>query len=200
MGIVIVSIVIAVIATTAITHLSSSNIPIGHTEVQRKETTYQSQDVPPPAPLTALWGPQVSSFDQAKLITGLSTASLPSYIPADLTIGSIRASGSLIGVDLIPKNMTSQEDDTIEKVMGNGGIIIIYSKESPSFNQTAWVRNFSNQMTQEHQVGEINGHPSITVSAEKSAVFVLHPGEMVDIESVKYDSVELKKIGQSILP
>lgn len=161
-------------------------------------TTSKPQHVPPPMPLTA-WGPQVSSFDQAKSITGLLTASLPSYVPAELKIESIRASGNHIGVDFIPNNMTARDDDTLEKVMGGGGVIIIYAQEPPTFNQTTWIQNFVNQMTQEHHMDKINGHPSIIVNADKSAVFMLYTDEMVDIESMKYNSSELKKMAQSML-
>ena len=163
---------------------------------------YPSQYAPSPMPLTKLWGPQVTSFDHAKSITNLSKTSLPSYMPAELSIGSIRASGNSIGVDLIPKNMTAQENDTIQQVLGNGGIIIIYSQEpNPSrVNETTWMHNFVNQSPQTTHLDEINGHPSIIWNAQKNGVVILRSDIMVDIESIKYNSTELKKIAQSILP
>ncbi|HVX02033.1 MAG TPA: hypothetical protein VHA09_02665 [Nitrososphaera sp.] len=175
--------------------------------------------LPPPRELS-MWGTEISSFEQAKTATGIPStfASLPGTVPTGLEIASIRTNtspgGSYLSVFYTPAGVTAKDSDTFEKVMSSGGMLIVYSQEQmgPKYNQTKFILSFVNEAPTVRHVSTISGlkdATTILVDGNQtrqipSEVIVIYDQAaagtktMTDLVSLKYDSMQLAKVVESL--
>jgi hypothetical protein len=169
---------------------------------------------PGPVELSA-WGKETSSFEVAKTATGISgIASLPSSVPDGLKIASIRTNVSpianFLGVFYTPAGVTANDNDTLERIMSAGGMLVIYSQEKvgPEYNQTKWIDSLISEGYGVRHLSTINGQSAILVDSDQadqipSEVILIYNEDdslktMTDLVSLKYSSSQLAKTAESI--
>lgn len=188
----------------SIEHAQSSNLVQANSN--SSQTSQQFSRVPPPIPLSAI-GIR-DSFEHAKSVTGLSWASLPTQVPPNLVLQSVRYKDNHSYVDVIdaiytPPGITASDNDTLQKINDEGDIIITYSLQlgGPTANLT---KNME-IMTRENPslLQTVNGHHAIVTPHDIQINAGICMGKTncwltMDIGSEKYNSAELRPIAESI--
>jgi hypothetical protein len=204
---------LAVVLVAAMAYYSFAS-PFGM-QVDKQQTIPTDHNIilqrgPPPRQLDA-WGPQVSSMNIAKSMTGYASASLPSYVPAQLKLESVRAKISTQTGDKFltaiytPQGITARDNDTFESVMDGSGMLIVYTQinQSPTFNLTKWMQSFVSEAPNVRHLETINGHPAIVTLGNPqidatNQVLIYIDNLQINLVSKNYDIAELVKAAQSI--
>ncbi|HXG08075.1 MAG TPA: hypothetical protein VNI77_12205, partial [Nitrososphaera sp.] len=156
------------------------------------------QKGPPPMPLSG-WGPKLQSFDEAKESSGLATISLPTRVPSEVAFDSARVlsspgdSTSIVTVFYTPKGVTADDTTTFQDIMSNGGIAIVYAKESvsPEFDRDKWMEDFVNEAPEVRRIVDINNTPAVVnmgnMDQEITAQVLFYKGGVqINLVSLKY--------------
>lgn len=163
---------------------------------------------PPPRPWS-MWGTGVGSFEQAKTGTGIQIASLPTYIPVELHLESMRikVSGESAWISAIytPQGVTAEDIDTFENTMNNGAIMVLYLKEksSPDFNIKEWMERLVREFPDVRRIDTINGQSALIYTGNPdqgitSGVVFWKDDVQINVVSLKHDITVLKRIAESI--
>ena len=154
------------------------------------------------------YGNEISA-DAAKSVTGFAKASIPSEVVENLTLKSIRvrdyAESYMMTAFYVPSFTVLKDLDTIESVMNNKGIIVIFTeeKQSSSYDPQKWREDFAKAEPQVRKSDTINGYPAIVITGNpdkgiKSEILVYKDNLQIDIVSVKHNIDELVGIAQLI--
>ena len=196
--------------TTAVSTSASEN-SAQQPNVQENNQTIRR---PPPSEIS-MWGNESASIEAARATTGVyGITSLPTHVPEGLKIASIRTSVSpianFVSVFYTPAGVTAHDNDTAEKIMSAGGMLIIYSEENmgPKFNQTKWLDALVSEGEGVRHLSSINGQTAILVDGNQanqfpSEVLIIHDAVngtkvMTDLVSLKYSPSQLAEIAESI--
>lgn len=181
---------------------------------QHQSTLEQDTKQPFPRELI-MWGKETASFAQAKIDSGITQMTLPSYVPANLKPESVRVITSPISnsttVIYTPLGVTATDNDTFEKVMSDGGMFVVYTKEKvgSTYDQGKWVEQFVNEAPTVKYLLTINGHTVVSVKGapEKdipSEIWILYDQPAKDtviqtmLVSLVQSNAELEKIAKSL--
>lgn len=152
-------------------------------------------------------------FDEVKTMMGFKNINLPTSIPSNLSLNSIRVLQSedtafkLISVFYTPEGVTTNNTDTFEDIMAKGSILLLYSyeKKDESFNWSTWARNFVSEQPEDRKIESINGKEVIMVKGGSdpratSQVYSKSGDVLVNLVSKKYDDIALADSAKSIKP
>jgi hypothetical protein len=218
-GLALISIIVAATAvSSAILALfvlnNNSIINNQNNTEENSEPKYLPISGPPPIPIT-IWGPEASSFDEAKRLTGLHDLELPKYIPSNLYLESVRThkfsinDTNVISITAIyvPIGYNTSNETLITDVLDKGLFIIYEVDDINSYKPDlkTWIEEFVAKAPDIRRIEYINGNIAVVHKGNQS--IYIDSGVMmwkddtnirITIRSLKYDDLELKKIVESI--
>lgn len=172
------------------------------------ENTFEAVPTPPSMPLS-MFGQKASSFEEAKIQTGLSKASLPTYVPNGLVLESIRTNDvntyNEITVIYAPPNIETVSESTIEQSIEQG-LVITYAQEDTesNFNWNEFVDRQVREAPEVRSSVMIDGHKAMLIQNNPDLLWpyevrLIVDDQQIHLVSMYSDTAELEKVLSSML-
>lgn len=162
---------------------------------------------PAPSPLSDLYGTTVPSVTDARKLSGMDVK-IPTYTPTSLEMKMVKArvepenQVSMVTLIYAPKQIAINEKSTAEDVLDYNGLIVVYTKELPSFDTAKWINEYTKNTPNAHLVTVkgakavgFNGDPA---TGKKSQVIFYDGDIQVIVFSVAHQKADLLKIAESM--
>lgn len=203
--IIVAAIAIAIVGSTlAINSLSVIDQP-----QIISDKTFESHPSPPPTPISD-YGPKTTSFEQAKITTGLSTISLPSYIPKGLVLDSQRTMAddkrpsSMVTIIYVPEGKQISESDSVEKIVEDGLVILYIKDDYSGFDWEKTAKMMADEAPDVRSIATINGKTILLVKGNpsegiNSQASLIEGNLHINLVARNFDTVELEKVLSSMI-
>lgn len=205
---------VAILAASLGTYFAATSyLPSQDPDVVQDDTTLpintpNLRKGPPPMSLEA-WGTKYSSFEQARASSEMASASLPSAVPSDLHLDSVRVQGDestkFMTAFYLSQGDSTDDSSTFQDVMSRGGIVVVYSIESYSpFDREKWMEAFVSEAPEVRRIETVNGTPAVvnTGNPEEGITYqvLFWDGDLkINLVSIKYTDQDLIRIAETIV-
>ncbi len=132
----------------------------------------------------------------------------PTYTPTSLEMKMAKAriepenQVSMVTLIYAPKQIAINEKSTAEDVLDYNGLIVVYTKELPSFDTVKWIDEYTKNTPNAHPVtvkgAKAVGFDGDPATGKKSQVIFYDGNIQVIIFSVAYQKVDLLNIAESM--
>lgn len=174
-----------------------------------------SESEPPPIELSR-YGAEVANFQYAKTAAKIDNAKLPTYLPAEFELESIRTKvqedkgdiHNMITAIYTESGKQTTDSDDFREIIENGAVVILYIKDSsylsPDYDWEKQVQMSVNEEPDIRGKVMINGSTALLIKGTSdywltAKAKVMQDGTFIEILTARHDTSELEKMLQTML-
>lgn len=175
---------------------------------EKSTSAVQSVNIPRPPPLPmSFFGDKTSSFNEAKINVGVTNLNLPSYVPGNLVLESIRNNGDKmkqITVVYAPQGKSTTDNSAIQQATNDGLVVTINKEQNSKFDWNTYVTQQVQEAPDVRSSVTVHGAQILLVKSNPEygtpyQAKTIIGDQLISAYSTNLNAIELSKVIESMV-